>query len=67
MTAPASEAIARAIGEREAALWKEGAAHVHFGLCHRCKQTHDETGRPLLVARQPRARHFFCLPCWRRR
>lgn len=44
--------------------WRAGASHIHFGLCHGCDRTHDAAGKPLLVARQRRARRFLCLQCW---
>lgn len=54
--------------ERQARrLWLENAAHVHFGRCSACGRTHDEQGRPLLVARQNRRRTFECLDCYEER
>ena len=44
--------------------WRAGATHVHFGLCADCQRTHDDDGKPLLVARQARSRRFLCLSCW---
>jgi hypothetical protein len=49
------------------ALWLESASHTHFGLCDGCGRTHDDEGRPLLVARQNRRRMFECLRCWEER
>jgi hypothetical protein len=46
------------------AQWKAGAARLHFGSCNHCAATEAEDGRPLLVARQDRSRHFLCFPCW---
>lgn len=54
--------------ERQAKmLWLGGAAHIHYGLCHRCRRVRDENGVPLLVARQTRRREFECLDCWDQR
>lgn len=47
--------------------WLGEADHVHFGMCRLCYRTHDENGKPLLVARQPRRPLFECLTCWEAR
>lgn len=44
--------------------WLDHAGHVHFGRCDVCKRVRDEDGKPLLVAKQERARKFECLDCW---
>lgn len=44
--------------------WIGGAARVHYGRCESCGHVTDENDRPLLVARQERARRFLCLACW---
>jgi hypothetical protein len=44
--------------------WKANASRAHFGGCAVCGRTMDDDGRPLLVARQERARRFLCLRCW---
>jgi hypothetical protein len=49
------------------AQWKLPAARLHFGTCAGCGRIRDDDGRPLLVARQERCRHFLCFPCWARR
>ena len=62
------EQLALAIeSESDAALrtlWKSGAARLHFGVCVRCGRSHDESGRPLLVARQERCHLVLCFECW---
>jgi hypothetical protein len=47
-------------------IWIGGASRSHFGRCASCGRTHDDQGRHLLVARQPRRRIFECFDCWRR-
>ena len=44
--------------------WLGGAARVHYGRCDGCQRVRDAAGRPLLVARQERARRFLCLLCF---
>lgn len=44
--------------------WLKDAIHVHYGRCDECGKIRDGDGKPLLVARQPRARKFYCLPCF---
>lgn len=44
--------------------WLGNAARVHYGRCGGCDRVEDEHGKPLLVARQPYARRFLCLPCF---
>ncbi len=56
--------------EADAALrarWKSGAAQLHFGLCARCGRSREESGRPLLVARQEHCRLVLCFRCWEAR
>lgn len=43
--------------------WKDGAARLHFGVCGKCGRVRDDNGKPLLVARQSRARRFLCFEC----
>lgn len=43
--------------------WLANAVDQRHGRCSSCGRTHDENGKPLLVARQPR-RDYECLPCW---
>jgi len=44
--------------------WLADASHVHFGRCSRCDRVRESDGKPLLVARQARARRFLCFVCW---
>jgi hypothetical protein len=44
--------------------WKAGAARLPFGACADCGRVRVDDDRPLLVARQERARRFLCLRCW---
>ena len=58
MTVP-PDRFERAARER----WLGNAARVHYGRCEGCGRHRDKDDRPLLVARQPRARRFLCLDC----
>lgn len=43
--------------------WLGNAARAHYGRCEGCERVRDHDDRPLLVARQPRARRFLCFDC----
>jgi hypothetical protein len=47
--------------------WLAGAYWYGHGRCSRCGRLHDDDGRPLLVARQPRRAARECLECWEHR
>lgn len=62
----ASKADEMERGDRAAyELWIGGAVRSHHGRCASCGRTHDDEGRPLFVARQPRRRIFECFECWK--
>ena len=49
---------------REREFWLGSASRVLYASCRRCRRVHSDDDRPLLVARQPRARRRLCFTCW---